>query len=267
MTTISDRGSSAGAEPHPGPDPPRVVDPSPPEAVDRPVMINRWEHLTFLHWPYPPQAVQAVLPQGLTVETYDGVAWVGLVPFHMTVHPPAVPPLPWASFFPETNVRTYVIGPDGDPGVFFLSLEAARFGAVAVGRGGYHVPYFWARMAVTRSGPVTVYRSRRWWPGPWGAGSSVAVEVGSRFASDELTERDHWLTARWRLYGAFRRGLRTARADHPVWPLHRARLLHLEQDLVEAAGLPSPEGPALVHYSPGVEVRIGAPWDPHLGRP
>src|SRR6266536_1164336 len=86
-------------------------------AVRRPVMLQHWRRLTFLHWPYPPPAVQALLPPGLEVETFDGAAWVGLVPFLMDgVRPPGVPPLPWASRFPETNVRTYALGRDGRGG-------------------------------------------------------------------------------------------------------------------------------------------------------
>src|SRR6266536_756176 len=98
-------------------------------AVRRPVMLQHWRRLTFLHWPYPPPAVQALLPPGLEVETFDGAAWVGLVPVLMDgVRPPGVPPLPWASRFPETNVRTYALGPDGRGAIWFLSLDAARLG-------------------------------------------------------------------------------------------------------------------------------------------
>jgi uncharacterized protein YqjF (DUF2071 family) len=47
--------------------------------------------------------------------------------------------------------------------------------------------------------------------------------------------------------------------EHPRWPLRRARVLHLDESLVQAAGLPAPAGAPLAHFSPGVEVKIGAP--------
>src|SRR2546423_2489451 len=95
--------------------------------VRYPVMLQEWRHLTFLHWRYRPDVIQALLPAGLTVQTMDGSAWVGLIPFLMSgVRPPRVPALPWLSRFPETNVRTYVSGPDGGTGIWFLSLHAAR---------------------------------------------------------------------------------------------------------------------------------------------
>jgi uncharacterized protein YqjF (DUF2071 family) len=50
-----------------------------PFTADRPVMQERWERLTFLRWPYEPTAVQHLLPGGLTVDTFGGAAWVGLV--------------------------------------------------------------------------------------------------------------------------------------------------------------------------------------------
>src|ERR1700723_1152857 len=79
-----------------------------PFTVDRPVMRQRWERLTFLHWPFDPAQVQRLLPAGLTAETFDGAAWVGLVPFYMHVATGSGRQAPWASRFCETNVRTYV---------------------------------------------------------------------------------------------------------------------------------------------------------------
>ena len=235
---------------------PRAVCPVP---VRRPCMFHEWNQLTFLHWRYDPAVVQALLPPGLEVETFDGTAWVGLVPFQMLVRPPGLPALPWLSHFPETNVRTYARSADGSTGVWFLSLDAARLPAVLGGRIGYRLPYFWSSMSIMAAGDIRAYRCVRRWPDPTPATSEVVVRVGDRFAPDELGGLDHWLTARWLLYSSFPRSLWYARADHPVWPLRQAEVLHLDDHLVTAAGLPEPEGEPLVHHSPGVRVRIGVP--------
>lgn len=229
-----------------------------PTPVARPIMIHGWRNLTFLHWRVESAAVQRLLPDGLTVDTFDGSAWVALVPFEMEVSLPHAPLVPWLSRFPETNVRTYVRGPDGRTGVWFLSLEAARLAAVITARTAYRLPYFWSRMAAASFGDLVTYTSRRYAPPPIGVRSRVAVQVGEPFAPHELGDLDHWLTARWRLYSATRHGLRAAQADHPPWPLHRAEVLHLDDGLVRAAGL-EVTGPPLVHWSPGVEVRISLP--------
>ena len=220
-------------------------------------MVHRWEQLTFLHWPYDPAVVQALLPDGLTVETYDGAAWVGLVPFHMTVRAPGVPPVPWLSYFPETNVRTYVTGPDGFTGVYFFSLDASRLGAVVGGR-ALNLRYCWSRMRLGRRGDVVRYRCDRRAPGPR-ARNVTEVEVGAPIPAGELTELDHYLTARFRLWTVL--GGRPVRmqAYHEPWPLRRATARRLDDTLLTAAGLPGPAGEPLVHFSDGVEVEIGLP--------
>src|SRR5689334_9980511 len=98
------------------------------------VMLQKWLRLTFLHWRYPPQELAATLPRGLEIDTFDGSAWLGLVPFHLEDwRPPHLPALPWLSWFPETNLRTYVRSRSGS-GVWFYSLDAARLPAVAGAR-------------------------------------------------------------------------------------------------------------------------------------
>jgi uncharacterized protein YqjF (DUF2071 family) len=222
-------------------------------------MLHRWAQASFLHWPYRPEVVQRLLPAGLEVDTLDGRAWVGLVPFRMArVRAPGLPPAPWLSAFPETNVRTYVRGPDGQAAIWFLSLDAARLGAVLGARATYLLPYFWARMRVEVGGGLVRYRGRRRWPGPRGAGYVAAVEVGRALDEGELGALDHFLTARHVLWTVIAGRLASAHAEHGPWPLARARLIALEQDLIQAGRLPAPHGPPLVHHSAGVDVRIGA---------
>ena len=94
-------------------------------------MVHRWDELTFLHWRYPAKAAQRLLPPGLRVEEREGSAWVGLVPFYLRVALPHTRPLPWASQFAETNVRTYVRTPSGDH-----SHDASRHATSTAGRAG-----------------------------------------------------------------------------------------------------------------------------------
>ena len=230
-----------------------------PYEVQRPVMIHHWNTLTFLHWRFEPEAVQRLLPPGLEVDARDGVAWVGLVPFFMRVGLPGVGSLPWATRFCETNVRTYVRDAAGRSGIWFFSLDAARMGAVIVARATYRLPYFWSQMELQIAGSIVRYGCTRRWPGPHGASSRVAVTVGDRYESQELTELDHFLTAKWILYSVAGDRRRHAKAQHTPWPLYRAVATECHDELVQAAGLPKNEDPPVVHYSPGVEVRIGRP--------
>lgn len=237
--------------------------PAPTVEVRHPVMEHAWGTLTFLHWRYPVEQVQALLPEGLTVQPYDGSAWVGLVPFRIEVRPPRLPAVPWASRFPETNVRTYVTDPTGRSGIWFFSLDAARLGAVVGARTTYALPYFWAAMQVDgrirAAGDEVTYTSFRRWPGPRAAHCRIRLRVGGAYAPEELRELDHFLTARWTLFSVTAYGLTRAHAHHRPWPLRRAELVELDESLVRAGGLPDPAGDPLLHCSPGVQVRIGAP--------
>jgi uncharacterized protein len=230
-----------------------------PFTVDRPVMRQRWERLTFVHWSYDPAVVQRLLPPHLTADTFDGAAWVGLVPFAMRVATAGGRHAPWVSNFCETNVRTYVRDSHGRQGIWFFSLDAARAGAVAVARTTFGLPYFWSRMRIAERGDRIAYGCQRVWPGPRPPASRVRIERGERYSTDGLDERDHFLTARWMLFSVLRSRHLFARACHRPWPLHRARVIRCEDGLLTAAGLPVPQGEPLAHYSPGVDVAIGGP--------
>jgi uncharacterized protein len=222
-------------------------------------MRQRWERLTFLHWRFDPAAVQRLLPDSLEVDTFEGMAWVGLVPFFMHVATPGGTRVPWVSNFCETNVRTYVRDREGRTGIWFLSLDAARLGAVAVARATYRLPYFWSSMRLTSGHDQISYACRRRWPGPRGVASTVSLRIGEPYAAAELDDLDHFLTARWILFSVHGSRHRFARACHQPWPLHRAEVTGLDDQLIAAADLPQPQGEPLVHYSPGVDVRIGLP--------
>jgi uncharacterized protein YqjF (DUF2071 family) len=232
-------------------------------------MRMRWSELTFLHWPYEPDRVQRLLPSGLTAETFDGSAWVGLVPFRMTVRASRGPAVPWVSFFPETNVRTYVRAPDGATGIWFFSLDAAQPGAVLAARAWLGLPYEWARMVVRvdgggGDGSVVRYRCARHDRPGRRAGhprprptSTADVRIGPPIDRADVSDLEEFLTARFRLYSVVRGSLLSMPAEHGPWPLYRAGTLGLRDRLVEAAGLPPPAGDPLVLYSPGVDVRVG----------
>ncbi len=231
--------------------------PSVADLVRRPVMMQGWKDLTYVHFPYDPQVVQRRLPPGLEVDTFEGRAWVGLVAFHMEdIRLPHMSPFPYLSTFPETNVRTYVRGPYGHQGVWFDSLDITRIIPVMVALGTYRLPYRWSNMSIEHRDETVIYRAKRRWPGPRGVTSTIVARPGS---STTATDLEHFLTARWGLYSSFGKGLAYAPVDHAPWPLQAATLVDFQDSLIEAAGYPPPSGDPLVHYSPGVDVRIGLP--------
>jgi uncharacterized protein len=243
--------------------PPEPITAGPPHIVARPVMLQGWHDLTALHWRYDPADVQPLLPPGFVVDTFDGSAWVGLIPFHMRrIRLPGLPPFGPLSTFPETNIRTYIVDPTGRRGVWFFSLDITRLLPTVVARVGYRLPYCWSTMSIDgdghRDGATWRYQSRRRWP-RGEATSDVGVRIGRELTGRDLTELDHFLTARWALGTLFGRRLMWAKVSHPPWPIHDAEVLACDETLVAAAGLRRPSGEPIARWSPGVDVRIGIP--------
>ena len=182
-----------------------------------------WHDLLFAHWPVDANALRATVPSGLELETFDGHAWIGVVPFRMSrVGPRLLNRVPYVSAFPELNVRTYVRSADR-PGVWFYSLDAARLLAVAAARTFFHLPYFWARMRLREEETGIEYSSRRHHPG------ARAAEFRARYRPTGPVELaspgsfDHWLTERYCLYARSRRGrLFRGEIHHVPWPLQPA---------------------------------------------
>lgn len=217
-------------------------------------MYQGWRRLTFLHWRYRPEAIESLISRRLRLDTFDGTAWIGLTPFELyDLHAPWMPTTPWLSRFPETNVRTYVCGPDGERGVWFFNLEADRLLAVMSARAAYRLPYRWADMTVTRTDKFVRYRSNRKRPFGFG-GTDIVVEPAESISAGP---RDNFLTARFRLYSAAGDQLFTAPIEHAPWPLQNAKVVRLQQNLIEYSGVPRPSGTPLAHYSADLKVKIG----------
>jgi uncharacterized protein len=241
----------------------------PEETVRLPVSRQRWHAITFLHWAYDVEEIRRLLPEGVDVDTWDGKAWVSITPFLMKdFRMGGLPSVPRLSTFPETNLRTYVRGPDGKDGIWFLSLEAGSLPTVLGGFGVYGVPYRWADMSV-ELGETNRYRSRRRRPPGQASGPPVGHDITIRPGApcEPASEQARWLCGRWRAYSVVGGRLASTPVEHQAWTLWDATVVELEQTLLAAAGLSQPADPPLVHYSPGVDVRLGPPrWLPREAR-
>ncbi|MCI0573315.1 MAG: DUF2071 domain-containing protein [Myxococcaceae bacterium] len=225
----------------------------------RPVQRQDWRELLFLHWRVPAAVLQPLLPPELTVDTFEGDAYVGLVPFTMKgVRPVWAPALPGLSAFHETNVRTYVHLGGREPGVWFFSLDAASSVAVALARSLWFLPYHRARMALAREPDGTIgYVTERRWPGPLPATCRVRYRPVGEVRPAEPGTLEHFLVERYLLYARDRSGrLRVGRVHHRPYPLQGAVVLTLEESLLTAAGLRRGEEPPLAHYAEGVDVEV-----------
>lgn len=226
------------------------------------ILSMGWHDLLFAHWRVPGEVLRPLIPAALEIDTFDGQAWLGVVPFRMSgVRPRFTPPLPQVSAFPELNLRTYVTQ-GGRPGVWFFSLDAASWVAVRLARATFHLPYFDARMTCrTADGDGIEYTSNRTHRGIAGARLEASYRpVGPVFRSQPGT-LEHWLTERYCLYSADDRR-RVFRGDvfHEPWPLQRAEASIRCCDMTRLLGWSPPAGekPHLL-FSRGVSVRARWP--------
>jgi uncharacterized protein len=222
----------------------------------RPTGRQTWKDLLFLHWEVPPEALRALVPPALVLDTFDGRAYVGLVPF--TMHDVRIGPLPVRDFL-EVNVRTYVHA-GGVPGVWFFSLDAQSRLAVWGARTFFRLPYHRARMRSETRGASTSYSSAREGPGGPAALEVRWAALDAEPHAAEPGTLDHFLTERYALYGPLRGGgAYRVRVHHRAWPLRRARLDGLSSTLLRAARLDAGDPIPLVLASPeGVAVETFA---------
>jgi hypothetical protein len=217
------------------------------------VLSMRWRDGLFAHWPVEPSVVAPTLPDALSVRTYDGRAWLGVVPFEMTDIRPAGAPT--GLTFPELNLRTYVEH-DGRPGVYFYNLDADDPVGVPVARRLFRLPYYRAEMRVRRDGDAVTFRSRRTHEGaPPARFDATYRPVGDPFVPAAgslaafLVENYSFYTLGDRLY----RG----DIDHEPWTLRPAEATLRANTLFEAAGFDRPEGEPRCHYAAPLDVTAG----------
>ena len=229
------------------------------------VIAQSWHHLLFAHWPLDLAVLRRHVPAGLEIDTYDGQAWLGVVPFRMVgVRLRGTPALPWLSAFPELNVRTYVVA-DGKPGVWFFSLDAGNRIAVAIARAWFHLPYFRARMSCEEKNGWIEYRCGRAHRGAaCGVFQGRYRPTGEVFSA-QAGSLEYFLTERYCLYAADPQG-RIFRGEihHAPWPLQRAEAELISNTMPEAAGIYVAPAKPLLHFAKQLDVSV---WPPRCIAP
>lgn len=236
----------------------RIVETERPASM--PIMYQRWEDLLFLHWDFDPEVIQQRLPKALTVDTFEGRAWVGVVPFSMRgVRPRFLPAVPGVSDFPELNLRTYVVDQAGRPGVWFFSLDTPKRLPNWIARTFFHLNYRLADIQIEKAAGKIVYDAQL----RTGRGTSplqryVWTSEGAPTVAEPGT-LEFFLCERYRLFAHNPKGdrLLTGRVHHAPYPLQRVHLEQWSTELFGTNSLMPPEGrPVSALCSAGVDVTI-----------
>jgi uncharacterized protein len=222
------------------------------------VMTQTWHDVLFAHWRVEPAGLRASVPSELEIDLFDGQAWVGIVPFHMTnVAPRGVPSIPWVSEFPELNVRTYVRVGDR-PGIYFFSLYAGSAVAVAAARTLLNLPYYTASMNVAPWANGISYHSIR--TDAPAARFTATYEASGRVFHSNPGTLEHFLTERYCLYHFDHSGAPyRLNIHHPPWPLQHAHTHITLNTMLDGQGLSLLDPKPLLHFAKRQDMVAWAP--------
>ncbi|MBI3820700.1 MAG: DUF2071 domain-containing protein [Planctomycetes bacterium] len=225
-------------------------------------MRQTWHDLLFAHWRVDAAALAPMLPPALELETFDGSAWFGVVPFGMRgVRIRGLPEIPGTSAFLELNVRTYVrmrgANSPPRPGVWFFSLDAANRLAVLTARRWFQLPYFFARMNMQKNDAAIVYESIRHDSHGAEAEFRGGYSPEGNVYHSAAGSIEHWLTERYCLYSADARGrLHCGEIHHAPWPLQNARCSIQSNTMAAPHGVSLARDPDLLHFARELSVLI-----------
>ncbi|WP_232380776.1 YqjF family protein [Leptospira ainlahdjerensis] len=223
----------------------------------KPFMVQYWEELAFLHWEVPKEFLEEVLPKELEVDIFEGKAYIGLVPFRMKgVRPIYLPPLPWISYFPELNVRTYVKNGEKQ-GVYFFSLDAGNRLVVEIARKFFHLPYLNAKMFFRREKGQKEFFSSRKDARAKPAEFYARYEPISEIYQTKRGTLENWLTERYCLYSKDPKGrIYRGEVHHIPWPLQKGECRIYKNEILQSYGIPIAGEDPLVHYSDSIQVLL-----------
>lgn len=225
---------------------------------DSPWIMNQiWANLLFAHWSVDLAVMRRLVPSELELDLFEGKAYLGVVPFEMKeVSPRFVPSMPWISWFPELNVRTYVRH-KGRAGVYFFSLDAGNPLAVYLACQLYHLPYYNAEMRCEQQGEKFVYTSKRKKSSVAAGNGDFQIDLtywpcGPVYLSQPGT-LDSFLTERYCLFTTHAGTVYCGEIHHRPWPLQPAQANWRTNTMAAPLGFEL-QGEPLLHFVDKIET-------------
>ena len=240
-----------------------------PLPTGRWAMSQRWNDILFAHWRVPAAAIAPFLPEGLQPDTFQGSAWVGVVPTWMDRFSfRGIASVPGASSFPELHFRTYVHDHTNLPGIFNLTVDIGSLLATAVVRIAYRMPCNWAEMRLNQrtEREFSFYSRRRFVSNPVIFSARYrGLGPSRRLAEISSGSVEYFFTERYCMFTRNHAG-QVVRANlHTVTsPLEDAEAEIDRNDLAGALGIEVGGQDPVLHYSRRLAVYI---WPAELVAP
>ena len=207
------------------------------------VIAQRWSHVLFLSYPVDPQLLQARLPEGLEVDTWEGSGWLSIVPFYMSgIRFRGLPSVPFTDLW-ELNLRTYVRWRD-QRGILFFTLDTdSRLGQFVATR-FFHLPYRVWKMAGAVEGMDYRFEAKD--------SFRMNVKLGKFAVEDPF---DRWIADRYSLFTSGKRGLYRGDVEHEPWRLRVLDGVEFSDRFSEQFGFQSPDE-LHARYAEPLDVRF-----------
>jgi uncharacterized protein YqjF (DUF2071 family) len=235
------------------------------------LISQSWNDLLFAHFAIDPATLRQLVPDALTLDLYDGVAWLTVSPCCTShLRPSGIPPLPAFSFFPQVSLRTYVTL-QGKPGVYYFSVDAANLSVVWFARAFFRMPYWHSAIQISgatihaqhsEEGSIRFHSSR--------INSPAVIDLA--YAPEGNPERarrwslDEFLTERYCVYSWNRRVYYRTEVHHQPWLLQRSSVEICTNSLADSLALALPPKPDLCHFSRSLKMLAWAPETIRLSR-
>ncbi|MGK0698489.1 YqjF family protein [Priestia flexa] len=212
------------------------------------LMKQVWRDLLFIHWPVSAKELQKLLPEPLTIDTFEGKGFISLVPFTMTgIRFKGTPSVPCISQLHELNVRTYV-NYQGERGVYFFSLDATNALAVWIARRFFHLPYLHADIMVNKYKDSINFECTRKHKGFQQEEVLLTYKpISAPYHTKEGTV-DEWLTNRDRLFTVYKKKVFRGKLFHDPWILQDGHYF-MRKNTLTTAYPPINKSETIVHYA------------------
>ncbi|UUI04234.1 DUF2071 domain-containing protein [Oceanobacillus jeddahense] len=210
------------------------------------VMLQKWEHVLFIHLPISPEALRERLPENLELDTFDGQAWISMVAFKVSKNRIRyLPSLPYLCPMLQLNVRTYV-KKNEEKGVYFFTMDTNKLSVVLGGK-IIKAPFLHADMTMDKSADTYHINSLR--KGKLSARFHASYTPTEDAFHPKKGSLDYWLLERY-IFWAYKNG-RLYRGDiqHERWKVQNAKVNIAKESLfVFLTKEPIVESP-IVHYA------------------
>lgn len=217
---------------------------------------QEWGDVLFMHWSVPYEILKPYVPAPFTLETYDGESWVTVILLQakhsrfrgmptMMSYPP----------FLQMNVRTYIQF-DGEPGIYFFSVDVNSLLTVAAAKGLLQLPCQFAEMELEEDKDQLSFNSKR----IKSDHSSSSITVNYRPLTQEISNQQgtlpYWLTERYCFWMIKENRIIKGPLTHAPWKLSDVTVDLKMTEIISFIPAQYLQKNPLIHYSKSIHAYL-----------